>query len=67
MSEHKPYVPENTTMADWSWRGVVLGILFGAIMGSANAYLGLKVGLTISTSIPIAVIMLALFMNQPSQ
>ena len=62
MSEHKPYIPDDTSMADWSWRGVILGILFGAIMGSANAYLGLKVGLTISTSIPIAVIMVAVFM-----
>ncbi|UCF36244.1 MAG: oligopeptide transporter, OPT family [Acidobacteriota bacterium] len=61
MSEHRPYVPENTTMADWSWRGLVLGIVFGAILGSANAYLGLRVGLTISTSIPLAVIMVAAF------
>ncbi len=61
MSEHRPYVPDDTSMADWSWRGLVLGILFGAILGSANAYLGLKVGLTISTSIPLAVIMVAAF------
>jgi len=39
----------------------VLGIVFGAVLGSANAYLGLKVGLTISTSIPLAVIMVAAF------
>jgi putative OPT family oligopeptide transporter len=39
----------------------VLGIIFGAVLGSANAYLGLKVGLTISTSIPLAVIMVAAF------
>lgn len=61
MSEHKPYVPAETTMADWSWRGLVFGIIFGGILGSANAYLGLKVGLTISTSIPLAVIMVAVF------
>lgn len=61
MSEHKPYVGDNTKLADWSWRGLVLGVIFGAILGSANAYLGLKVGLTISTSIPLAVIMVAAF------
>jgi putative OPT family oligopeptide transporter len=36
-------------------------VVFGGILGSANAYLGLKVGLTISTSIPLAVIMVAAF------
>jgi putative OPT family oligopeptide transporter len=61
MSEHKPYVPAETSLADWSWRGLVLGIIFGAVLGSANAYLGLRVGLTISTSIPLAVIMVAAF------
>ena len=61
MSDHKPYVPDDTSFADWSWRGLVLGIIFGALLGSANAYLGLMVGLTISTSIPLAVIMVAAF------
>ena len=61
MSEPKPYVPAATPLADWSWKGLVLGVLFGAVLGSANAYLGLKVGLTISTSIPLAVIMVAAF------
>ena len=61
MSEPQPYVPAATSLADWSWRGLVVGTIFGAILGSANAYLGLKVGLTISTSIPLAVIMVAVF------
>jgi putative OPT family oligopeptide transporter len=61
MSDHQPYIPAKTSLADWSWRGLVLGLAFGAILGSANAYLGLKVGLTISTSIPLAVIMVAAF------
>jgi len=61
MAEHKPYVPDNTPLRDWSWRGLALGIVFGAVLGSANAYLGLRVGLTISTSIPLAVIMVAAF------
>jgi len=61
MSESRPYVPAATHLPDWSWKGLTLGILFGAVLGSANAYLGLKVGLTISTSIPLAVIMVAAF------
>ena len=60
-SEPKPYIPADTPLADWSWKGLVLGLVFGAVLGSANAYLGLKVGLTISTSIPLAVMALALF------
>jgi putative OPT family oligopeptide transporter len=58
---HRPYVTADTPLSDWSWRGLILGIVFGAILGSANAYLGLRVGLTISTSIPLAVIMVAAF------
>ena len=61
MSQQKPYIPAGTQMDDWSWRGLVMGVIFGAILGSANAYLGLKVGLTISTSIPVAVITVAAF------
>jgi putative OPT family oligopeptide transporter len=61
MSEHKPYIPDDTPLRDWSWRGLVLGLVFGAVLGAANAYIGLQVGLTISTSIPLAVIMVAAF------
>ena len=61
MSEYKPYVPDDTPLRDWSLRGLFLGIIFGAVLGSANAYIGLQVGLTISTSIPLAVIMVAAF------
>ena len=39
----------------------ILGILFGILFGAANAYLGLRAGLTISTSIPVAVMTVALF------
>jgi putative OPT family oligopeptide transporter len=59
--ENRPYVPLETSLPYWSWRGLALGVFFGGILGSANAYIGLKVGLTISTSIPIAVIMVAVF------
>ena len=46
---------------------MVAGILFGTLFGSANAYLGLRVGLTVSTSIPIAVLTVALFKLMPQR
>ncbi|MBW1764495.1 MAG: oligopeptide transporter, OPT family [Deltaproteobacteria bacterium] len=58
-SEFKPYVPAATIMRDFNFKTVILGIFLGALFGSANAYLGLKVGLTISTAIPLAVISVA--------
>ena len=61
MSEFQPYVPEKTTYKDISLRAVIVGAIFGIVFGSANAYLGLRVGLTISTAIPLAVISVAVF------
>ncbi|MCK4835923.1 MAG: OPT/YSL family transporter, partial [Candidatus Aminicenantes bacterium] len=57
---HKPYVPASTVLRDFNIKTVLLGIILGALFGSANAYLGLKVGLTISTAIPLAVISVAI-------
>jgi putative OPT family oligopeptide transporter len=61
MEEHKPYVPDITTYKDITPKAVIIGAIFGVIFGSANAYLGLRVGLTISTAIPLAVISVAVF------
>jgi putative OPT family oligopeptide transporter len=61
MSEFQPYIPDKTPYKDISIKAVVLGAIFGIIFGSANAYLGLRVGLTISTAIPLAVISVAAF------
>ena len=57
---HKPYVPASIVQRDFNIKTVLLGIILGALFGSANAYLGLKVGLTISTAIPLAVISVAI-------
>lgn len=46
---------------EFTARAAIAGILFGVLFGAANAYLGLRVGLTVSTSIPIAVLTVALF------
>lgn len=61
MEEHKPYVPDVTDLKDITLKAVIMGAIFGVIFGSANAYLGLRVGLTISTAIPLAVIAVAVF------
>lgn len=61
MEEHRSYVPDKTTYKDITLKAVIIGAVFGIIFGSANAYLGLRVGLTISTAIPLAVISVAVF------
>ncbi|KAE9631367.1 oligopeptide transporter, OPT family [Defluviitalea raffinosedens] len=51
-----PYVPANKVMPEFTGLSIVLGILLSVVFGAANAYLGLKVGMTVSASIPAAVI-----------
>ncbi len=58
---YDPFVPANESPEEFTIKAVVLGILFGIIFGAANAYLGLRAGLTISTSIPVAVMTVAVF------
>ena len=48
-------------VAELTLKSVLTGIIFGVIFGAANAYLGLRVGLTVTTSIPIAVLSIAVF------
>lgn len=50
-----PYVPDDESPAELTFRAVLLGALLGIVFGAASVYLGLKVGLTTSASIPIAV------------
>jgi putative OPT family oligopeptide transporter len=50
------YVPASTILPEFTPRAVILGALFGIIFGASTVYLGLKVGLTVSASIPIAVL-----------
>lgn len=56
-----PYIPASQSPAEATFKAVTAGILFGILFGAANAYLGLRAGLTISTSIPVAVMTVALF------
>ncbi|HSL82779.1 MAG TPA: oligopeptide transporter, OPT family [Thermoanaerobaculia bacterium] len=57
----EPYVPASRTLPEFTLRAVLTGIVLGILFGAANAYLGLRVGLTISTSIPVAVLTVAAF------
>ena len=59
--DFKSYVPSTESIAEFTIKSVVIGVVFGALFGAANAYLGLKAGLTVSTSIPIAVMSVAFF------
>lgn len=51
----------NESVVEFTARAVAAGLIFGILFGAANAYLGLRVGLTVSTSIPIAVLTVAMF------
>ncbi len=54
-----PVIPANETVAEVTWRAIILGALISVLFGVANAYLALKFGMTVSSSIPAAVISMA--------
>lgn len=54
--EFKPYIPAEKVTAEFTVTSVIMGVLLAIIFGAANAYLGLRVGMTVSASIPAAVI-----------
>src|SRR5262245_29374143 len=56
----QPYVPDESTMAEFTPKAIVIGVVFGIIFGAATVYLALKAGLTVSASIPIAVLAISL-------
>ena len=55
----KPYVPAESTMTEFTLRALFLGLLMSVILGAANAYLGLRAGMTIAATYPAAVISMA--------
>lgn len=59
--QYKPYVPSDTTLPEFTVRAILIGIVMSVVFGAANAYLGLRVGLTVSASIPAAVMAVAVF------
>lgn len=54
--EFKPYVPAEKVTPELTFTSILMGIILAVVFGAANAYLGLKVGMTVSASIPAAVI-----------
>ena len=54
-----PYVPASTDMAELTVKAVVLGVLMAVVLGAANAYLGMKAGLTVAATFPAAVVAMA--------
>lgn len=57
----KPYIAPSDFIPEFTLKAVLLGSIFGIIFGAATVYLGLKVGLTVSASIPIAVLAISIF------
>ncbi len=61
MADHQPYVPATQAPPELTPRALVLGVILGLIFGASNVYLALKIGLTVSASIPIAVLSITIF------
>jgi putative OPT family oligopeptide transporter len=60
-AEVKPYVPPEQSPPEFTWKAIILGSVFAIIFGAATVYLALKAGLTVSASIPVAVLAIAVF------
>lgn len=54
--EFKPYIPAEKITPEFTVTSIIMGIILAIVFGAANAYLGLRVGMTVSASIPAAVI-----------
>jgi putative OPT family oligopeptide transporter len=59
--EHKPYVSDDAEIPEFTWGPLVVGSVLGVIYGASSLYLVLKVGMTVSASIPVAVLSITLF------
>src|SRR3954462_3510981 len=59
-AEHKPYIPDDAKVAEFTPKAVIVGAFFGLVFGASTVYLALKAGLTVSASIPIAVLSISL-------
>jgi len=58
--EFRPYIPEETTLPEFSLRAILVGALAGLFFGAVTVYVGLRAGLTVSASIPIAVLSISI-------
>jgi putative OPT family oligopeptide transporter len=60
-SEFRPYISDEQEIPEFTPKAVLLGIFFGILFGAATVYLALRAGLTVSASVPIAVLAIAVF------
>src|SRR5512141_1970571 len=60
-AEFQPYVPAGQSMPEFTPKAILLGMFFGILFGAATVYLALRAGLTVSASVPIAVLAIAVF------
>jgi putative OPT family oligopeptide transporter len=60
VKEFKPYVPVDANMKEFTFRALFFGAILSVVLGSANAYIGLKVGLTVAATFPAAVMAMAI-------
>src|SRR5690349_9396561 len=60
-AEHQPYVPDDANLPEFTPGPIIVGAILGIIFGASSLYLVLKVGLTVSASIPVAVLSITLF------
>jgi putative OPT family oligopeptide transporter len=60
-AQYQPYIGSETKLREFTARAVIVGTLLGMIFGASSLYLVLKVGITVSASIPVAVISITLF------
>src|ERR1700749_4299223 len=58
--KHVPFVPETMEMKEFTLRAVLIGLVMTVVLGAANAYLGLRAGITIAATYPAAVIGMAI-------
>lgn len=59
-SAFKPYVPDDDTRFEFTFRAILFGALFGIVFGAVTVYVGLRAGLTVSASIPISVLSISM-------
>jgi putative OPT family oligopeptide transporter len=60
LGEFRTYIPGETKIAEFSWRAIIIGIFAGLFFGAVTVYVGLRAGLTVSASIPIAVLSISI-------
>lgn len=61
LDDHAPFVPADVVMPELTWPAVLVGGILGIIFGASSLYLVLKIGMTVSASIPVAVLSITLF------